>query len=255
MEAQPIGESDWVEAAVGDRAAQVLRRYSVPCLHHAHTQALYRHRLATWTNATTYGTDRFHCLCSTFGAVAEKFLRGCNVKRPSDGFGSPFLIEHQGSAIYTWRYGDTAQDSFEGLAPEESWIRRRLLDTGDPRQAMLDYPGLPPIDLKRVVFLAWAGNMDEGLTKAFLGRPYLTGEGLVGWIDGAREDLDLDVGRETFVLPRTSTEEPPARHLLGPVKSPFASSPPAFSLELVDPSLKLDDIAEGDENPGGDLAG
>src|SRR5437764_11420737 len=66
---------------LGQETAERLAAYSVHCLHHAHAQALHRYRLATWTNNTTYGVDRYHCLCSTLGSVAEARLKPVKVHR------------------------------------------------------------------------------------------------------------------------------------------------------------------------------
>jgi hypothetical protein len=231
-------EGDWLAGLLGQGAAQVVRAYGVRCLHHAHAQANWRYRLATWTNSNTYGTDRYYCLCSTLGAAVEARVPDAKVHRPEDEFGSPFLIEFGSSALYVYRYGDTAADGSEGLTLRPGWLRNNLVQREPIGQEILDYPELPPIPLSRIVFLAWAGNRATGLERAFFGRPYARGDGRLDWL-GPVEELDIEQGR-AFALPGVEDAKEPPRHSLDFAGISDIPTPPAFGLELLDTDARLD---------------
>lgn len=229
---------DWLAQLLGPTSARVLRAYVVGCLHHAHAQAAYRYRLAPWTNNNTYGTDRFHCLCSTLGSTVEVRVPSATVHRPDDEFGSPFLIEFGASALYAYRYGDTAASPSDGLALRPGWLRERLVRREPLGQQVLDLPNLPPISLSRIVFLAWAGNRVTGLERAFFGRPYLDRRGRLCWL-GPVEELDIQDGRR-FALPGVTDESQPLRHSLDYPSLANVQEPPPFDLGLLDRDAELD---------------
>src|SRR4051794_4940610 len=130
----PAASGAWLEELVGARAARVLTAYAVPCLHYAHWQALWRFRLADWTNETTYGTDRYHCLCVTFGRIVEDRLPRAKVHLPADRLGTPFTVVTGRRLIYPWRYGNTRDDRHQGLpVTDETGIRSRIVGGGPPR--------------------------------------------------------------------------------------------------------------------------
>jgi hypothetical protein len=204
---------------LGPRTARVLTTYAVPCLHYAHWQALWRYRLADWTNETTYGTDRYHCLCETFGRIAEQRLPGARVHLPRERLGTPFTIVTGRWLIYPWRYGKTRDDRHEGLPlPEDTWIRAQIVGGGPPGQQMLDYEGLPEVPLSNVVVLAWAGNRHEGLARAFLASPFVHDD-LLYWRADTFTELDVEAGRRPYGLPDAAPDVPP---------------PPEFDLALID---------------------
>lgn len=213
------GGDGWLGDLLGEPAAQMLTTYAVPCLHYAHWQALWRFRLADWTNDTTYGTDRYHCLCATLGRMVSERLPRARVNQPVDRFGTPFTIASGNWLVYPWRYGRTHSDKHTGLRfDDESWIRSRIVIGGEaPGQGVLEYEGLPAVPLSNVVILAWAGNRHQGLVRAFLASPYLE-DGKVCW----RELLELDVeaGRDPYGLPEAPDPDVP--------------EPPAFEIELID---------------------
>jgi hypothetical protein len=215
-----------------------MRAYGVRCLHHAHAQANWRYRLATWTNNNTYGTDRYYCLCSTLGAAVEARVRYARVHRPEDEFGSPFLIEFGSSALYVYRYGESAADPDEGLTLRPGWLRSHLVQRDPIGQGVLDYPDLPPIPLSRIVFLAWAGNRATGLERAFFGRPFTDSDGKLGWL-GPVEELDTEQGR-AFALPGVEDDKEPPRHSLDFAGISDIAAPPPFGLELLDTDAHLD---------------
>jgi len=122
---------DWLGELLGPRAARVLTTYAVPCLHYAHWQALWRYRLADWTNETTYGTDRYHCLCETFGRIAADRLPGARGVGP------------KGAAALLRKYA-TIEDAFSAghLAGQAEQLRlyRRIavMDASAPLPAIPD---------------------------------------------------------------------------------------------------------------------
>lgn len=237
----PLGapaEGDWLAGLLRQPAAQVLRAYGVRCLHNAHAQASWRYRLATWTNNNTYGTDRYHCLCSTLGAAVEARVGYAKVHWPVDEFGSPFLIELGSAALYVYRYGETASDPHDGLTLRPGWLRDRLVQSGPSSQLVLEYPDLPAIPLSRIVFLAWAGNRATGLERAFFARPYRGQDGKLYW-SGPIEELDIEQGR-AFALPGVEDAKEPPRHSLDFAGIADIAPPPAFGLELLDTDADLD---------------
>lgn len=236
----PGTSGDWLGELVGARAARVLTSYAVPCLHYAHWQALWRYRLAEWTNETTYGTDRYHCLCETLGRIAEDRLPRAKVHRPKDRLGTPFTIGTGRWLFYSWRYGDTRDDPYQGLRlTDDTGIRSRIVGGGPPGQQMLEYEGLPPVPLSNVIVLAWAGNRHEGLTRAFLASPRRF-EDHVYWQEDRFLELDVEAGRRPYGL------RPPPEAAAEPDVPP----PPEFDLELVDRELGFADLASGDEATG-----
>jgi hypothetical protein len=217
--------TDGLDALLGPRAAQVLTTYAVPCLHYAHWQALWRYRLADWTNETTYGTDRYHCLCRTFGRMAEDRLPGARAHLPTEGLGTPFTVVTGRWLIYPWRYGRTRADRHEGLSvTEDAGIRAQLVGGAPPGQQVLDYEGLPPVPLSNVIVLAWAGNRHEGLTRAFLASPVLHDD-LLYWREETFVELDVEAGRRPYGLP-------------DPVAAPDVPPPPEFDLDLIDGRIR-----------------
>lgn len=230
--AEPTG--DRLGALLGPRAARVLTTYAVPCLHYAHWQALWRYRLADWANDTTYGTDRYHCLCATLGRIAEQRLPRANVHLPTERLGTPFTIVTGRSVIYPWRYGKTRADRHEGLPlSDDTGIRAQVVGGGPPGQEALEYEGLPAVPLSNVVVLAWAGNRHEGLTRAFLASPYLYQDALY-WREDTFLELDVEAGRGPYVIPSVP-EVPP---------------PPKFDITLLDSDLGVDFSASDDEPTG-----
>ncbi len=222
------GGGDRLTELLGRRAARMLTTYAVPCLHYAHWQALWRHRLADWTNETTYGTDRYHCLCATFGLMVEQRLPDARVHRPTDRLGTPFTIATGGWLVYPWRYGKTRTDRHEGMPfVDETGIRSKIVGGGPPGQQALEYEGLPPVPLSNVIFLAWSGNRHEGLTRAFVGSPVLY-DGLLYWREGTFTELDVEAGRHPYGLPPGAVPHGPA----DPARD--VPPPPAFDIELID---------------------
>ncbi len=155
-------------------------------------------------------------------------------------WGSPFLVEVNGSALYVWRYGESADDPDEGIAPPRGrWLIDQIFHGPARDQGVLDFPNLSPIPLARVAVLAYAGNRPEGLVRALIGLPYLDTDGCVSWRE--REDLDLDAGRQLFGLPGISDDELPPRHSFVPGGRVFLDAPqPALDLELLDEDAGLD---------------
>lgn len=235
----PRGD-DWLGDLLGPVAASVCRAYGVRCLHYAHAQAAWRYRLATWTNNNTYGTDRFHCLTSNLGSAIEARVPGAKVHRPVDEWGSPFLIEVNGSALYIWRYGETADDPDEQIPPPRSrWLVDQIFHGPARDQGVLEFPNLAPIPLARVAVLAYAGNRAEGLVRAFIGLPFLDDNGHVCW--RRREVLDLDAGREIFGLPGVKDDDLPPRHTFPEGGGVFnTSAQPVLNLQLLDEDSGLD---------------
>jgi hypothetical protein len=242
------GGGDWLGDLLGGRAGRVLTTYAVPCLHYAHWQALWRYRLADWTNETTYGTDRYHCLCATLGRMAGQRLPSARVHLPTDRLGTPFTIVTGRWLIYPWRYGKTRDDRHEGLRlGEETGIRAEIAGGGAPGQQMLEYEGLPPVPLSNVVFLAWAGNRHEGLVRAFLASPYLCDD-LLYWREDRFLELDVEAGRRPYGLP-PMPDVPSAGGLGRPVAAERdVPPPPEFDIRLVDDEAGVD----FDEHPGSD---
>jgi hypothetical protein len=218
---------DWLGTLLGPRTARVLTTYAVPCLHYAHWQALWRFRLADWTNDTTYGTDRYHCLCATFGRIVADRLPRARVHLPTDRLGTPFTVATGNWLIYPWRYGRTRDDRHQGLpVTDETGIRSRIVGGGPPGQQMLEYEGLPAVPLSNVVVLGWAGNRHEGLVRAFLATPHLHGD-LVYWHEDRFVELDVEAGRHPYGLPSSPAQEqdvPP---------------PPDFDLGLIDGGVEF----------------
>lgn len=226
---------DRLGALLGPRAARVLTTYAVPCLHYAHWQALWRYRLADWTNETTYGTDRYHCLCATFGRMVEQRLPDARVRRPVDGFGTPFTIANGQWLVYPWRYGKTLADKHEGMPFfDETGIRSKIVGGGPPGQQALEYEGLPPVPLSNVVFLAWSGNRHEGLTRAFLASPQVY-DGLLYWREGSFVELDVEAGRHPYGLPPGVTNP----GLPGGAQQDVPP-PPEFDIALIDEENGVD---------------
>jgi hypothetical protein len=234
----PAASGDWLGQLLGARAARVLTSYAVPCLHYAHWQALWRFRLADWTNETTYGTDRYHCLCETFGRIASSRLPNAKIHLPADRLGTPFTVVTGRWLIYPWRYGNTRDDRHQGLSvTDETGIRSRIAGGGPPGQQMLEYEGLPSVPLSNVVVLGWAGNRHEGLARAFLAAPRLYDD-RVYWQEDRFVELDVEAGRRPYGLP--SVPGVPAVADVPP--------PPEFDLELIDRELGMDfaDFTESD---------
>lgn len=231
---------DWFGALLGTHAAEISRAYGVRCLHYAHSQAAWRYRLATWTNNNTYGIDRFHCLTSTFGAAIEARVPGAKVHFPTDEWGSPFLVEANGSALYVWRYGESSDEPYDSIPPPRGkWLVDQIFHGPGRDQGVLEFPNLAPIPLARIAVLAYAGNRTEGLVRAFIGLPYLDNAGSVCW--RRREELDLDAGRQVFGLPGVSDDDLPARHSFVPGGRVFLDAPqPAFDLSILDKDAGLD---------------
>lgn len=220
--------SDWLASALSPSAAQAIRAFAVPCLQHAHAQARYRYSLETWTNETTYGTDRYHCFASTFGSVLTEHVPGVKVVRPIDDFGSPFVVEMGGGLLYPHRYGSSASDEVDGwrLKPD-SWIQSRMVKGPANGQGLLDYPGLPELPLSRIVFLAWAGNRHEGLTRAVLAKAYLDDAGRVCWRGTPEELVIPSVG----AVKNTTVVDLP-RHSLHVVPNLESVRPPRLNLQV-----------------------
>jgi len=226
----PGASDEWLGQLLGARAARVLTTYAVPCLHYAHWQALWRFRLADWTNETTYGTDRYHCLCETFGRIASGRLPSAKIHLPADRLGTPFTVVTGSWLIYPWRYGNTRDDRHQGLSvSDETGIRSRIAGGGPPGQQMLEYEGLPAVPLSNVVVLGWAGNRHEGLARAFLASPRLYDD-RVYWQEDRFLELDVEAGRHPYGLPSVPGV-PPAGDV---------PPPPAFDLELIDRELGMD---------------
>jgi hypothetical protein len=242
------GGGDWLGELVGPRAARVLTTYAVPCLHYAHWQALWRYRLADWTNETTYGTDRYHCLCETFGRMVEQRLPRAQVHLPKDRLGTPFTVATGQWLVYPWRYGRTRGDKDQGLRfTDETGIRSKILGGGPPGQQMLEYEGLPPVPLSNVVFLAWAGNRHEGLIRAFLASPYLC-DGLLYWREGKSIELDVEAGRRPYGLPPTPDVPSAGGPGLPLSAEQDVPPPPDFDIRLIDSQagVDFDEYAESD---------
>jgi hypothetical protein len=226
-------DGEWLGELLGPRAARLLTTYAVPCLHYAHWQALWRYRLADWTNDTTYGTDRYHCLCETFGRIVRDRLPRAQVHLPTDRLGTPFTVVTGHWLIYPWRYGKTRDDRHQGLqVTDETGIRSRIVGGGPPGQQMLEYEGLPPVPLSNVVVLGWAGNRHEGLTRAFVASPSLYGD-LVYWQEDRFIELDVEAGRRPYGLPPVPG--------LPPVAEPDdVPEPPEFDIGLIDSERGID---------------
>lgn len=235
----PADQPRWLESLVGERAAEVLRSITVQCLHTAHEQAHWRWLLAPWTNNTTFGVDRYAAFCHYFGQEIERLLPGAIVHRPEDMFGSPFLVRYRGAVIYPWRHGETEDDPVNGaLRRNDSWIFDSLGKRESGEQAMLDLPGLPPISLSNVIFVSWAGSREEGLTAAYLGRPFLGRDGRhVFYDNGDIEPLDVTAGRTLFELPKDM--HGPTDHA---APLPNLTEPPLPSL-----NLRPEDLPEGED--------
>jgi hypothetical protein len=163
---------------------------------------------------------------------------GARVSRPVDDFGSPFIVEMSGGMLYPHRYGQAASDDTEGwkLKPD-SWIQSRMVAGPANGQGVLDYPGMPQLPLSRIVFLAWAGNRHEGLTRAFLGVTYLGADGRVYW-RGKPEELIVAPS------PSTSASAERPRHELRIVRDPNPPSPPALDLRIRDDASLIDLFGE-----------
>jgi hypothetical protein len=241
MSITPAGDESWLEALFGLEAAQVLRAYSVRCLHNAHAQANWRYRQATWTNATTYGTDRYFCLCSTFGTAVEAKVSYAKVHFPDQEFGEPFLIEFGDAALYVYRYGDVRGERHQGLTMRPGWLRDQLGRRSAHSQGVLDFPDLPAIPVSRIAFLAWAGNRVTGLERAFFGTPYLDSDGRLCF-DEPVEELDVTQGL-SFALPGVDDDKEPPRHSFDLPVMAGTERPPAFGLELLDRDSRLDPAA------------
>jgi hypothetical protein len=230
---------DWFSELIGPQAAEVFTRYAVPCLHYAHWAALYRFRLDDWTDETTYGTDRYRCFAAQLSRVVNDRLPGAKAHRPNETFGTPFTIESGRWLIYTYRYGKTARDRFQGISfKEDSGIRSKIASRHHDGQGQLDYEGLPPIPLSSVIFLAWAGNRDDGLCRAFLAMPYISvADGLLYWHEDKFLELDVGTGRSLYGLPvLPDTPDAPGAPLPAGADAERAEvpKPPAFDLELID---------------------
>ena len=238
MSFTPAGDENWLDALFGPQAAQVLRAYSVRCLHNAHAQASWRYRQATWTNNTTYGTDRYYCLCSTLGTAVEARVPYAKVHRPDEEFGEPFLIEFGNAALYVYRYGDFSAERHQGLALRSGWLRDQLARRAPRSQGVLDFPNIPKIPISRIAFLAWAGNRVTGLERAFFGTPYLDSDDRLSF-DEPVEDLDTTQG-QAFALPGVDDDKEPPRHSFDLPSLTGAEPPPAFGLELLDSDSRLD---------------
>jgi hypothetical protein len=238
MSITPASDESWLDALFGLQAAQVLRAYSVRCLHNAHAQASWRYRQATWTNNTTSGTDRYYCLCSTLGTAVEARVPYAKVHRPDEEFGEPFLIEFGNAALYVYRYGDFSGERHQGLALRSGWLRDQLARRAPHSQEVLSFPNFPEIPLSRVAFLAWAGNRVTGLERAFFGIPYLDSDDRLSF-DEPVEDLDITQG-QAFALPGVDDKKEPPRHSFDLPSLTGTQPPPAFGLELLDSDSKLD---------------
>lgn len=253
MSLTPASEESWLDALYGAEAAQVLRAYSVRCLHNAHAQANWRYRQATWTNATTYGTDRYHCLCSTLGTAVEARVPSAKVHFPDQEFGEPFLIEFGNAALYVYRYGDLHDERYQELTLRTGWLRGQLGRRSPRSQGVLDFPNLPDIPISRIAFLAWAGNRVTGLERAFFGIPYLNTDGKLSF-DEPIEELDITQGL-AFALPGVDDDREPPRHSLDLPSVSGNESPPKFGLELLDSDSRLDLSALFADNDTRDKAG
>lgn len=224
----PIGDKNWLALLVGDRAAQVMRRITVECLHTAHEQAQWRWRMAEWTDARTYGQDRYVAFCHYFAQEVQRLLPGAEVRRPDEVFGSPFLVIYRGTLFYPWRYGDTTKDPVNGATIDnDKWILQELTRKAPDGQGQLDYPNLPAVSLSRVVMIPWAGSRDEGLVAAYLGRPFASDDGKhVCYDEDLLEQLDVTVGRTLYALPEDRHEIPEGQLL------PRLTPPPEATLTL-----------------------
>ena len=257
MSISPASAGTWLDGLFGPLAAQVLRAYSVRCLHNAHAQASWRYRQATWTNNTTYGTDRYYCLCSTLGSAIETKVSYAKVHRPDEEFGEPFLIEFGDAALYVYRYGSFKDERYQGLTLRPGWLKDQLARRGPRNQEVLDFPNLPAIPISRIAFLAWAGNRVTGLERAFFGMPYLDPEGKLSF-DDPLEELDITEGT-AFALPGVDDDKEPPRHSFD-LPSITGAEPPRFGMELLDNDSRLDrdalfsDDGTGDSSPPGDTA-
>lgn len=241
MSITPAAAGNWLDELFGPLAAQVLRAYAVRCLHNAHAQAAWRYRQATWTNNTTYGTDRYYCLCSTLGTAVETKVPYAKVHRPDEEFGEPFLIEFGNAALYVYRYGDFGAERHQGLSLRSGWLRDQLAHRAPHSQGVLEFPNLPEIPLGRIAFLAWAGNRVTGLERAFFGIPYLDAEDRLSF-DEPVEDLDITRGT-TFAMPGVDDDKEPPRHSFDLPTIIGTEPPPKFGLALLDRDSQLDHAA------------
>lgn len=232
-------DGDWLASLFQPLAAKVLRAYSVRVLHHAHAVASARYKTATWTSNTTFGTDRYHCLCSKLGAAVESKVPYAQVHYPQDEFASPFLIDFGSAALYVHRYGSYKTDPHQGLTLRKGWLRDQLVHRQPATQPALSFPNLPDIPISQMAFLAYAGNRTTGLERAFLATGYLDSDGKLCW-DEPVEELDVKEGL-AFALPGIEDAQEPPRHSLDFFPVPAGTEQaPAFDLQLLDTDSNID---------------
>ncbi|MQA87184.1 MAG: hypothetical protein GEV03_21785 [Streptosporangiales bacterium] len=170
--------TDWLAGLVGVRAAEVLRRYTVPTLQRAHEEALARHGRAIWANETTYGVERYHCFCHMFGAQLERWVPGAVPRWPENRF----VVQLDDVLVYPFKYGDrrSARLADYRFRREENAILRRL----EPTQPTLPFPGLPLRDGSTepgVVLVPYCVNREQGLVRVVLGQARRTPDRYLLW--------------------------------------------------------------------------
>lgn len=171
--------ADWLAGLVGTRAAEVLRRYTVPALERAHDEAAARHGRAAWANETTYGVERYHCFCHIFGLQLERWVPEATPQWPENRF----VVQIHDVLIYPFKYGDrrSARLADYRFRREENDILQRL----EPAQPMLPLPGLPVRDYSTepgVVLVPYCVNREQGVLRVVLGSARRTPDRYLYWL-------------------------------------------------------------------------
>lgn len=174
----PPAETDWLSGLVGVPAADALRTYTVPLLRHAHDEAAARHGRAAWANETTYGVERYHCFCHSFGGQLRRSVPGAAPRWPENRF----VVQIGDVLVYPFKYGDrrSARLADYRFRREENAILQRL----EPAQPMLPLPGLPSRDGSAgsgVVLVAYCVNRAHGVLRVVLGLARRTPDRYLLW--------------------------------------------------------------------------
>lgn len=172
------GGADWLADLVGVRAAEVLRRYTVPTLQRAHDEAAARYGRAVWANETTYGVERYHCFCHMFGAQLERWVPGAAPRWPENRF----VVQIDDVLVYPFKYGDRRASRLADyrFRREENSVLQRL----EPVQPALPLPGLPIRDNGAepgVVLVPYCVNRAQGVLRVVLGTARRTTDRYLLW--------------------------------------------------------------------------
>jgi hypothetical protein len=137
----------------------------------AHQEAREHYRRKPWTTKTTYGTDRYGCLLYNLDANLGG-LPGAEIARPLNSF----VVVLGSALIYPFRYGKHRSDDIYRATLKDGHIRKQLLSGDLPQQLRLipdprvASGAVTIAPAREVVFLAWAGNDRDGLSRAYLGQ-------------------------------------------------------------------------------------